>query len=120
MSGSTTEAESPATVDSVPLAPWWAWVALAFVFLAVALELVGGQYSNSQVDGLAARLHPLAWPQAARVVWWLAVAAAAGAYRYGEWRAGIRRSPIIIGLSVVPFVIFAVGIASGASFSTWH
>lgn len=120
MSGSTAEAESPATVEPVPLAPWWAWVALAFAFLAVALEFVGGQYSNSEVDGLAARLHPLAWPQAARVVWWLAVAAAAGVYRYGEWRAGIRRSPIIIGLSVVPFVIFAAGIASGASFSTWH
>lgn len=102
------------------VAPWWAWLALGFVFLAVVLEVVGGQYSNSPVDGVAATLHPLSWPQAGRVAWWLLVAAAAGAFRYGEWRAGIRRSPVIIGLSVIPFVIFAVGIALGASFSTWH
>lgn len=92
---------------------------MAFVFLAVGLEVLGGQYSNSQVSG-AEWLVPLAWPQAARVVWWLAVAGAAAAFRHAERRAGIRRHPLLIAASVVPFVVFAVGIAAGASFSTWH
>lgn len=102
------------------VAPWWAWVALAFVALAVILEFTAGQYSNSEVSGLSATLVPLAWPQAARVVWWLFVAAAAGLFRYGEYRVGIRRNPVVVAASVVPFVIFAIGIAFGASFSTWH
>ncbi|MBI2169124.1 MAG: hypothetical protein HYU28_06430 [Actinobacteria bacterium] len=98
----------------------WAWAAVAFVFLAVGLEVVGGQYANSRVPGAAEWLVPLAWPQAARVVWWLIVASAAVAFRYAERQAGIRRHPIIIGASVIPFAVFAVGVALGAGFSTWH
>lgn len=111
-------APEPGTLP--PVAPAWAWLALAFVFVAVLLEFIGGQYSNSQVPAVAELLAPIAWPQAVRVLWWLAVAAAAAAFRYGERRVGIRRSPLTIAASVVPFIVFAVGIAFGASFSTWH
>ncbi len=102
------------------MAPWWAWGALAFVFFAVALELGAAQFANSRVPALAETLTPLAWPQAARALWWLAVAAAATVFRYGEWRAGVARSRLVVAASVVPFFVFALGVALGAEFATWH
>lgn len=112
---------SPPLTEAVPRRlPLWAIPAMGFVFLAVALEFIGGQYANSRVPDAAEWLVPLAWPQAARVVWWLGVASAAAAFRYAERQAGIRRHPLVILASVAPFAIFAVGIAVGASFSTWH
>jgi len=98
----------------------WALVALAFVFLAVALEVLGGQYSNSEVPAAARFVVPLAWPQAVRALWWVLVGSAAAGYRYAEHRAGIRRNPVVIAASVAPFFVFAGGVAAGASFSTWH
>lgn len=47
----------------------WGWAAIAFVFLAVALEVLGGQYSNSRVPSVAKWLVPLGWPQPLRVLW---------------------------------------------------
>lgn len=112
----------PASLTDVapPRLAGWGWAAMLFVFVAVALEVLGGQYSNSQVSSITNWVVPLGWPQAARVVWWLTVAAAAATFRYAERTAGIRRNPILIVASVLPFVIFAIGIALGASFSTWH
>lgn len=100
--------------------PRWSWPALGFVLLAVALEVAGGQLANTPVPAWTERLAPIAWPAPARVVWWLAVAAAAAAYRYGERVAGIHRNPLVVALSVLPFVVFAAGVAAGADFATWH
>lgn len=98
----------------------WGPVALGFVFLAVGLELLAAQYSNSPVPDAARWLVPLAWPQAVRVLWWTLVTLAAAGFRYAEYRAGIRRHPLIVIGSTVPFAVFSIGIAFGASFSTWH
>ncbi|MGH9247217.1 MAG: hypothetical protein ACRD29_23460 [Acidimicrobiales bacterium] len=63
---------------------------------------------------------PLAWPQPLRVLWWLAVAAGAAAFRWSPGRVGLRPSRVVTVLTVVPFVVFAVGIGAGADWATWH
>lgn len=92
----------------------------AFVLAAVAAEVLGGLGANSPVPAWAERVVPLAWPPAARVAWWLLVAAAAVAYRLLLGRAGFPQRRAVIVLSVAPFVVFAAGIAVGASWATWH
>lgn len=106
--------------DSVQPFPWWAAVAGLFVAVAVVAEMVGGQLANSPVSAWAEDVAPIAWPQPARVAWWLAVAGAAAAFRLGERQAGIVRHPLVIVASVVPFLAFAVGIAIEADWATWH
>lgn len=48
------------------------------------------------------------------------VAAAAGGFRLGAHRLGFRQRPLVVALSLVPFLVFAFGIAIGAGWSTWH
>lgn len=91
----------------------------AFVVVAIVLEVLGGSLANSPVPSWA-HVVPLTWPPAARVAWWLAVAVAAGSFRLGLHRLGMSQRPLIVVASVVPFVVFAGGIAVGAEFSTWH
>lgn len=67
-----------------------------------------------------AEIVPIGWPQPARIAWWIAVAAAAGGFRLGAHRLGFRQRPLVVALSVVPFLVFAFGIAIGAGWSTWH
>ncbi|MGH9151469.1 MAG: hypothetical protein ACRD03_03475 [Acidimicrobiales bacterium] len=90
------------------------------VLVAVVLEVVGGTAANSPAPGWAGYVVPLAWPQALRVAWWLAVAAAALGFRLALHRLGFRqRAPMVVA-SVAPFVVFAAGIATGAGWATWH
>lgn len=89
------------------------------VLVAVGLEVLGGQYANSDVPGWAS-LVPLSWPQAARAVWWTVVAAAAGGFRLGLARLGLPQRPLAVGLTVAPFALFALGVATGSSATTWH
>ncbi|HSH22733.1 MAG TPA: hypothetical protein VK975_01575 [Acidimicrobiales bacterium] len=84
------------------------------VLIAVALEVLGGTAANSPVPAWAEDVLPISWPQAARVLWWLAVAAAALSYRLSIHRLGIRQRPLVVALSVGPFLTFAAGIALGA------
>lgn len=97
-----------------------AFLAGGFVLLAVALEVVGGLGANSPVPAWADRVVPLAWPQPVRVAWWLVVASAAGAYRSALGRAGFPQRRTVTALSVVPFVVFAFGVATGSEWATWH
>lgn len=90
------------------------------VGLAVALEVVAGGAANSPVPAWAEKAVPLAWPQPLRVAWWLGVAAAAYGFRASLRRLGLRQRPVVVVLSVAPFVVFAVGVALGASWATWH
>jgi len=92
----------------------------AFVLLAIALEVSAGGAANSPEPGWVERVAPLGWPQPARVAWWTIVGVAA-------WRARTRldrfygREPSRYALLfAAPYAIFAVGIAFGASWSTWH
>lgn len=100
---------------------WFAAVVGSFLFVvgAVVLEVIGGVNANSTVPEWA-ELVPIAWPAPARVVWWLTVAAAAGLFRLGLHRLGFPQRFAVVAASVAPFVAFAVGIASGSSWSTWH
>jgi hypothetical protein len=90
-----------------------------FVVAAVVLEVLGGMGANSPLPSWA-HVVPLAWPQAARVAWWIAVAAAAGMFRLGLHRLGVRQRPVVVVVSVAPFLVFATGIALGASWATFH
>jgi hypothetical protein len=91
-----------------------------FVLAAIAAEVVGGLYANSPEPAWTERLFPLAWPQPVRVVWWSVVGAAALGYRLILHRIGIRQRTWVVVLSVVPFVVFAAGVAVGADWATWH
>jgi hypothetical protein len=91
-----------------------------FALGAVAAEVIGGLYANSPVPAWTERVFPIGWPQPARVVWWLAVAAAALGYRLILHRIGIRQRAWVVVVSVVPFVVFAAGVAVGADWVTWH
>jgi hypothetical protein len=86
----------------------------------VALEVVSGLNANSPVPAWAEQATPLAWPQPARVAWWLTVAGAMYAFRFLLGRAGMPQRRLVVVLSVAPFVLFAAGVAAGADWATWH
>ncbi|MBW3613879.1 MAG: hypothetical protein KY439_01025 [Actinobacteria bacterium] len=91
-----------------------------FVGLAVVSEVVTSGAANSPVPSWADDVVPLAWPQPLRVVWWLATAAAAYGFRASLRRLGLPQHPVVVVLSVAPFVVFAAGVATGAPWATWH
>ncbi len=93
---------------------------VAFVLAAGVLEVVGGYGANSPSPSWAKAVFPIGWPQAVRVGWWLTVALAAFGYRTYLGRAGFRTRRPVTALVVVPFMIFAVGVAVGAEWATWH
>lgn len=97
-----------------------ALLAAGFVVGAVMLEVASSLAANSPVPAWADQAVPLAWPQPARVAWWLAVAGAMYAFRFLLGRAGIPQRRAVVVLSVAPFVIFAAGVGSGAEWATWH
>lgn len=105
--------------DTAPV-PWWVVTSGLFVLAAIAAEVVASAFANSQAPGWALYVVPLAWPAAARVVWWLVVAAAAAVYHVGLARAGHPRRPVLAVLTVGLFVAFAVSIAFGGQWATWH
>lgn len=100
--------------------PWWAIGSGVFVLVAIALEVAASAWANSQVPAWVVNLVPLGWPQAARVAWWLGVAGATGAYHVGLARAGHPRRPVLATLTVGLFVAFALSIAVGGEWATWH
>lgn len=91
-----------------------------FVGLAVASEVVAGAAANSPVPPWAEHVVPLAWPRPLRALWWVAVAVAAFGFRASLHRLGFRQRPFVVVVSVAPFVVFALGVALGASWATWH
>lgn len=100
--------------------PWWGLAGGLFALGAVALEFLGSAWANSPVPEGVAALVPLAWPAPARVVWWLAVAGGTGMFHLGMARAGHRPRPLVASLTVAMFTAFAIGIAFGAEWATWH
>lgn len=92
----------------------------AFVMAAVLLEVIAGGAANSPVPAWAQGLFPLTWPQPARVLWWLVVAAAALTFRLVLVRLGLARHNLLTVAIVAPFVILAAGVAFGADWATWH
>ena len=94
-------------------------VSIAFVALAIVLEVLGGLFANSPVPDWA-RVVPIAWPSGLREMGGWAVAAAAGLFRLGLHRLGLRQRPLVVAASVLSFLAFAGGIAAGADWATWH
>lgn len=86
---------------------------------AVVAEVVAAQHANSDPVGWAAWF-PLTWPVEARVAFWSVVAAAAAGFRWGLHRLGMRQRPLVVVATVAPFALFALGVATGSSFTTWH
>ncbi|MGH9010756.1 MAG: hypothetical protein ACRDYF_13045 [Acidimicrobiia bacterium] len=48
------------------------------------------------------------------------MAGAAVIYHRSLRRAGMGRRPVMVMITVAPFVLFAAGIAVGADWATWH
>lgn len=98
-----------------------ALAAAGFVVVAFVLEVVGGLGANSPAP---------AWAELGRPSG--LAAGTAGAVVGGRRRrcrrlerlllarAGIRQRPVVVALTVVPFLVFAAGIATGGSWATWH
>lgn len=89
------------------------------VIAAVLAEVVAAQHANSDPTGGEAWF-PLAWPQPARAAFWALVAVAAGGFRWGLHRLDLPQHPLPVVLTVAPFALFALGVATGSSFTTWH
>ncbi len=92
---------------------------LLFVTTAIVLEVLAGEGAASSTSGTPWFV-PLTWPQPARVVWWLAVAGSAAAFRMSLRRLGLPARRTADVATVTPFLLFAVGIAAGADWATWH
>ena len=92
----------------------------ALVAAAVLLEVVAGSWANSEVPAWADGLVAPTWPQPARFVWWAGVAVAALTFRVGLARVGLPTRRWVTALLVVPFIVFALGVAFGAEWSTFH
>ena len=112
------EVEGPGAIRGRPLIG--ALLCAGLVLAAVILEVIGGQNANSGYPAWAELVVPLAWPQPVRVVWWLLIAAAAGGYRIFLGRAGFPQRRAATVLTVVPFALFATGVAAGTGWTTWH
>lgn len=123
MSDTTRVQVEPPVVTTAPAPSRWWLLALPFSALfsasAVTLEVAAGRRANSDAPSWG-HLVPLAWSPTARVVWWLAVAAAALVFRVGLRKLGMPTNRSVDVLTVAPFVAFAAGIAVGADWGTWH
>lgn len=82
---------------------------------AVLLEVHRRRTANSPAPAWPKGLVPLTWPQPARVIWRLLVAAAALAFRLVLVRLGLARYNLLTVTMVAPF-----GVAFGADCATWH
>jgi len=111
--------------DNVTVGPSenrWLWIAAGCALVvigAIVVEVVSGQWANSDAPWWGS-LAPLAWPTGVRVLWWCVVAVAAGGFRLALARLGIRQHPVVIVASVLPFLVFAAGIALGSAWAAWH
>ena len=92
----------------------------AFVLLAMAVEVLSGQAANSPGEAKFQPFAPLGWPAPVRVLWWLLVATAAAGHRVLLYGLHGARQRLSAALLAAPFVVFAVGIALGADWATWH
>jgi hypothetical protein len=100
--------------------PAWALWGAGFTLLAVALEFLGSIVGDSPSTGYPGWLVPIAWPTAVRVLWWVAAAVGAVALNRGLARATGHPRRLATVVTALPFLGFALGIALGAEWATWH
>lgn len=100
---------------------WPAFACAGFVLLAVIVELTVSQNAGAVAPRGFSRFAPAAWPDPLRVMWWLAVAAAAGGYRlFADLLGGRKPRWALVAVSAAPFAFFAVGIALGSGWATYY
>lgn len=88
--------------------------------LAVALEVWGSWGVGASAEPPGSWLVASGWPTPLRVTWWLA--ASVGVYLANRGLARVTHRPrrLATTVAVLPFVAFALGIATGAEWATWH
>lgn len=109
---------APPSQPSVSLA---ALAGAGFAVLAVGLELSASLLGGTPGSAYPGWLVTSAWPVPVRTAWWLLVAAGAGTGVRGlvpSWSP--RGRGVVAGLGALPFVVFAVAVALGAPWATWH
>lgn len=99
---------------------WWALAGGAVTMLAVVLEFLGSFLGDSPSTGYPGWLVPIAWPTPVRVVWWLVATVGAVAASRGTAYATGRPRHLRTVAVAAPFLLFAVGVATGATWATWH
>ena len=107
---------------------WPAFACAGFVLLAVVLEFLGGNGGTAAVVGLHQTSEhtwrdfvPSAWPEAPRVIWWLAVAGATAGYRLHADRMQHRAPRAWLAVvSAAPFLVFAGGVATSMGWATFR
>lgn len=121
--GRGTDRGRPRTSGAPQRPPISGWAIGGFVLSlgAVALEVLGSVLGDSPTSGYPGWLVTITWPTALRALWWIAAAAGA-ATATGEFvpfRSAAARvaSALVV---AAPFAAFAVGIAIGAPWATWH
>lgn len=100
--------------------PGWALAGAGFTLAAVALEVAGSVWGDSPSTSYPGWLATIGWPTPLRVLWWTMAAAGVVAMNLGMARASGSRRPVRTVVAAAPFVAFALGIASGAQWATWH
>jgi len=100
--------------------PGWALAGAAITVLAIVLEVAGNVFAGGVTSGYPGWLVTIAWPTPLRVLWWLAAAAGSIAWNVGIARANGRSRRLVTVITATPYVAFAVGVAVGAEWSTWH
>lgn len=100
---------------------WPAYLCMLFVMIAVVAEFIGGRGGPALSTHHGRSISPSTWPDAARVIWWLLVASAAGAYRaLADWVERRRPRLWLAALTGLPFFAFAVGIATNSSWASFR
>lgn len=112
----------PPDTPNPPVRPAWpAYLCALVVLVAIVLEFIGGRGGPSVADGGATSLSPATWSDPARMLEWLVVAAAAGAYRaIADW---VAHRPIrwwLAAVSALPFLVWAFGIATDQDWATFR
>lgn len=109
--------DDPDEGDALPRA---ALVGGAVALMAIVLELWGSWGTGADLAPPASWLVPSGWPTALRVAWWLAATAGVFVANRGLARVTGRPRRLATGVAVLPFLVFALGIATGAEWATWH
>lgn len=100
--------------------PRSAFLGGAIALVAVVLEVWGSWGVGADPRPPLSWLVPSGWPMPVRVTWWLVAAAGTVAANRGLAVATGRPRRVATVVTALPFIAFAVGIATGAEWATWH
>lgn len=114
--------EFPDDASEQQIRPAWpAYLCALVVLVAIVAEFIGGRGGPSVADGDGASISPATWPDAARTIEWLLVAAAAAGYRaIADWVAHRAIRYWLAAISALPFLIWAYGVATSQDWATFR